>query len=241
MKTDEFYAILKKEFKGKFTTKQARQLYIKKAKKKVTTANITQLLRKLQRLGLLKRLSVGLYCLNYNPTRKRKHIARNEIVKIFNSHMKRNENLVVLETEEFKFLNKLKKKINPIVVEKNRERAIMMMKKKRKLNLIVGDIDYFIKSNAVPEAHYFLDYCDTIQKHYDVVKKLAKSKLIDKLLAITFAVNRRSENQTNQLADAIKFIQNSFLENGKLAKLLYAKSYRDGMPMNVVCFKIEKR
>jgi hypothetical protein len=183
----------------------------------------------------------------YNAVKERpaKDDIRGRLIDIFNEHTKDGDRVITLETEKFIFIKGLEKDIKPIVSENERNRFLEMCRLNPCMDIRYGDIDQKIKDGHIGSGHYFLDYCDTFDKHIDTIKYIANTFEDGKLFALSFSADRhykrrKETTNTNQLARAIKITQDIFRKNGYDAQLLDQQSYRDGMTMNTLCFKVNK-
>jgi len=247
----QFYESLIKAGLSGFKLTQAHKLFLKEHRN-CSKITVMRLLQKMKSDGLVFKIGRRYYVKGIrkrapytrykSEKRSNKDDVRKELIKVFNEHINDGDVVVTLETEEFKFLSKLKHSIEAIVCEIDPRRVLLMYELNKNIHIVAGDIDEKIKRGIIPHkpAHYYLDYCDTIENHYKTIEEIARKKMItdNKLFAITFALNRHISSIYNQVAEAIKNIQKIFIDNGMFAELVYARTYKDGPVMNTLCFKI---
>lgn len=254
IKTDEhikdLYSLLVTEGLNEFKLRDAFELYCKKVRE-VSIYNFRKIMFEMKKRKLCRRKKTKYFLKGmsqyiphnrYKPSgRPSKQNITHKLADVFNKHSEDNDMLVTLETEEFKFLKLLKKQLKPIICEINPKRFLTMFSSHPEYHIFAGDVDRKIIDGFLPPkpAHYYLDYCDTLDKHLKVFEHILDNKLIDegKLFAVTFALNRHKESAYNQMAEAIKTIQKMFKKRGFFAEIMFAKTYKDGPVMNTLCFK----
>jgi len=246
-----FYETLIKQRVSDFKLNEALELF-NANHTDCSRITMIRLLNRMRIMGLLKKIGRRYYVKGVSKyktyskyitsNRSNKDIVRRELISVFNKYTNDGDVVVTLETEEFKFLSKLKHSIEAIVCEIDPRRVLLMYELNKNIHIVAGDVDEKIKRGIIPHkpAHYYLDYCDTIENHYETIEEIARKKRIadNKLFAITFALNRHISSIYNQVAEAIKNIQKIFIDNGMFAELVYARTYKDGPVMNTLCFKI---